>query len=107
MILSQTLTWSKSLTCWKVRVMPWSGVSWALTTRKPTPSMTTIPPSRGSIPLRRLMRVDLPEPLGPTTLVIPRRLMATESRSTALTPPNSLETSTVSRAVSGWFEASF
>ena len=98
MMLSQTLIWSNSRTSWKVRVMPWPGVSWACTTRRPTPSMMTMPPSRGNVPLSRLTRVDFPEPLGPTMLVMPPRGMAMESSSTARTSPKCFEILSVSRA---------
>ena len=36
----------------------------------PTVSMITMPSSMGSIPLSRLIKVDLPEPFGPTMQVI-------------------------------------
>ena len=100
MMLSHTLIWSNSLTSWKVLVRPWAGVSYGFTTLSPTPSMITMPPSRGRVPLSRFIRVDFPEPLGPTMLVIPFRLMAMERQSTALTAPKCLEISWVSRATS-------
>ena len=62
--------------------------------------MMTIPPSSGSVPLSRFTRVDFPEPLGPTMLVIPVRGMEMESWSTALTAPKRLEISEVSSAKS-------
>ena len=34
-----------------------------------------MPPSRGSTPLSRFTSVDLPDPLGPTMLVVPCRGM--------------------------------
>ena len=60
--------------------------------------MITMPPSRDSTPLSRLTSVDLPEPLGPTMLVIPVLGMTMLSSSTALTAPKCLEISMVSSA---------
>ena len=59
--------------------------------------MITIPPSRGSIPLSKSIRVDFPDPFGPTMQVIHSRKMDIESRSTALTAPKCFETSFVSQ----------
>ena len=75
MMLSHTLIWSKSLTSWKVLVTPRPGASYAFRTRRPTPSINTTPSSSGSMPLSRSIRVDFPEPFGPTMQVIHSRKM--------------------------------
>ena len=54
MMLSHTVIWSKSRTSWKVRVIPWSGVSCAFRTRMPTVSMTTMPSSIGQHPAQQV-----------------------------------------------------
>ena len=83
MTLSHTVIWSNSRTSWNVRVMPWAGFSWAFTSLRTAPSIITIPPSRGSVPVNRFIRVDFPDPFGPTMLVIPFLGMDTVSWSTA------------------------
>ena len=98
MMLSNTLIWLNNRTSWNVRVMPRSGVSYGCTIRRPTPSTMTIPLSMGSMPLRTLMSVDLPEPLGPMTQVICPFGMEMESSCNACTPPKLLLTPTVPRA---------
>ena len=64
----------------------------------PTVSITTMPSSIGSIPLSRLIKVDFPEPFGPTTQVIHSLKMDIESWSTALTAPKCFEIALVSSA---------
>ena len=101
MMLSQTLIWSNRRTSWKLRVMPWPGLSWARTTRRPAPSTMTRPPSRGRVPLSRLTSVDFPEPLGPTMLVMPLRGIEMERSSTARTTPKLFNRPRVSRTNGG------
>ena len=91
-MFSSTVSSPRALVSWKVRTCPICATLWAGTPARLAPEKDQVPVSGLSKPVSRLNRVVFPAPLGPIRAVIAPLGISTWSTSTAVRPPNFLET---------------
>src|SRR5215510_13208213 len=88
--LSSAESSGKSVTCWKVRAMPWRARSWLEKSVTSRPPSSTWPRVGGNAPATMLNSVLLPAPLGPTRPTSSPSPTVKVTWSSAVSPPNCL-----------------